>query len=120
MWCLFVCACGLTGSISLNQHKSSRVILVLDNVETGDARLFYTLTRIRKGRFDELLYALRLHPNMNMDDQHGRWKRCVRSVLRGFGAFYFWFVNSRFNERLQISAIPGLLHVFKRNKAQRG
>ena len=71
MWRLLVRRRCVRCAISLNQHEPRRVVLVLDDIKTGNARLFDALLRIGNRGSDEWLDVLRFHAYVNMDDEHG-------------------------------------------------
>ena len=72
MWCFLVRGGGLGIAINLHQHKSSRVILLLQNVETQDAKFQQTQARVDACRLLERLHTIRFDMNMNVNHKHVR------------------------------------------------
>ncbi len=68
-------------TIRLDQNKTSRVVDLTHEIEPSDPRLLKAGLRIRDGCLDKLIQALRLHPNVNVNDEHG--ERLTRLPLRG-------------------------------------
>src|SRR2546423_3128469 len=64
VWRLLVRGCCVRRAICLDQHEPSRVILVLDEIKTGNTRLFDALLRIGNRGSDEWINVLRFHANV--------------------------------------------------------
>ena len=62
-------------TIDLDQHKARRIILLLDNVESGYSWLSDALTRIGVGCRFESFDRLGFYSDMNVNDQHILVKR---------------------------------------------
>jgi len=61
---------GVRIPINFHQHKTRRVILLLDDIEAHDARLFQAFPRIGERRLFEGFRALRFDVNMDMNHKH--------------------------------------------------
>ncbi len=65
-------------TIDLDQKESRRVIVLLDHIEAGDARLAHAVTRILDRCLAKGLDGIRLDLDMNKNDEHDqyllRWK----------------------------------------------
>ena len=71
MPCFLVRGGGIRIPINFHQHKARRVILLLDDVEARDARLFQAFPRVGEHRLFESFDALRFDMNMNVNNEHG-------------------------------------------------
>ena len=58
--------------VSLHEHKTCRIVLLLGDIEPRDTRLPRALARIGKRRLFKRFHTLRLYVNMNVNNQHIR------------------------------------------------
>ena len=68
----FVRSRGLIISIDFYKNEAGRVILLLDDIETRDARLFDAFAGVGQRETFEIFDTLSLHVNVDVDDKHGR------------------------------------------------
>jgi peroxiredoxin len=87
-------------AIGFDQHEARRIVALLENIETRDAGFLETGACVRDGGGFEGFDLVRLHADMDMDDEHGErsWRaaqpaavadamlRQERFRLRGFRA----------------------------------
>ena len=57
-------------AINFDEYKASRIVLLLNHIEAGDAGLFYALASVGQRDAFKILDALRLHVNVDVDDEH--------------------------------------------------
>ena len=72
MLSFLVCGGGIGIAINFHQHKPSRVIPLLQNVETQDAKLQQTQARVDACRLLKRLHTIRFDMNVNVDHKHVR------------------------------------------------
>ena len=65
---------GVGGGIAINfdEHEARRIVGLLDDIEAADARLQQAQARVEERGGFESRDAIRLHMNMNVDDEHDR------------------------------------------------
>ena len=71
MRCFLVRGGSRRRTINLHQHEAGRIDLLLDDIESRDAWLANAGTRVGQRRDFERFNTLRLHPNMNVNNEHG-------------------------------------------------
>ena len=62
---------GLGGAVDLDQQEPGGVVLLLEHVEPGDARLLQAVPRVLDAGGLEGLDPVGLHLDVDVDDQHG-------------------------------------------------
>jgi hypothetical protein len=70
MLCRFVRGRCFVGSISFNENKSRRVILLLQEIESKNSRLFQAFARVDNCCRLKRLDRVGLDPNVNMNQKH--------------------------------------------------
>lgn len=62
--------CSVGVPIDLHEHESRWIVLLLDNIEAGDAGFFEAFAGIDQRRLFEGTYAFGFDVNMNVNNQH--------------------------------------------------
>ena len=76
---------GLGVAINFHQYETSRVVLLLDDIEARDAGFFQTFARVGERGLCESFDALRLDANMDVNNEHGcdEYAKAVKSSSTG-------------------------------------
>jgi len=89
-------------AIDFDQDKSGRIVLLLDNIESGNARLLYAMACILKRGHLECLNLIALDVDENVDDKHN-------SLLTSFnvrtGVYQIHRVRTSDSDKLQAAIV---------------
>jgi hypothetical protein len=73
----FLVPTGVRGCpVDLHEHESGRVVVLLDDIETGYARFLDAVAGIVQGSLLEIRDAIRSDVNEDVNDQHGVTPHC--------------------------------------------
>ncbi len=112
MFSLLVSSRCVRGPVSLNENEAGRVVLLLQDVEPGNAGFLNALAGVGKCGLLERIDQVRFYPNVYVDNKHGAAKAstCLQIELRKSTALG-WPVKASFDERLEISTVAGFFHL---------